>query len=428
MGFDARAARLLEPGAHMVIDGAPGLRLQASTVGRAWIYRYKSPADGRMRQVKLGSWPAMTYPQALAAWEAQRQARAGGADPAVERRQQRQADEAARAAHAAADVANADTVGALVQDWIRRHVEPRRQARGTAEVRRIMSTMLGDVAALRPQDVTRSVAYALIESHAARPVLARSLRRELGACWDWAHDSGRLPEDVANWWRLVLRGKLASAGKIIGGEHQGAPVKRSLTLDEVGQIIRHLPHVSRLVADLLTLYLWTGCRGAEICAMRGNELRVDDAGCWWWVIPRERLKMRRHPLAVDLWVPILGRAVDIVAARRDVHGDGWLFPAAGRAKGSVQQKTVGAAVWWHSLRCLLRPEQDRPRWPVADWAPHDLRRTVRTRLSALGCPHAVAESVLGHINPDPYDRHDYRAERLEWMRRVVDGWEAAAGR
>jgi hypothetical protein len=45
MTFDARTAKLLVPGSHIIIDDCPGLRLEASTVGRAWIYRFKSPVD-----------------------------------------------------------------------------------------------------------------------------------------------------------------------------------------------------------------------------------------------------------------------------------------------------------------------------------------------------------------------------------------------
>lgn len=425
MTFDARSARLLQPGEHMVIDGAPGLRLQASTAGMAWTYRYKSP-DGRMRQIKLGMWPALSYPQALAAWDVHRTARAAGADPAVDRRRQRQAELTRASAERAEQRDGVLTVRRLADEWIHRHVIGRRQPKGLAELRRLLATMLGDVGEMRPQDVTRAVAYALIESHASRPVVAKSLRRELGACWDWAHDSGRLAEDVPNWWRQVMRGRLVSAGKIIKGKHQGAQVKRVLTVDEVGMVLRHLHHMSRLVSDLLTLYLWTGCRGAEICAMRGEELRCE-GGQWWWVIPRDRIKMRRHPMAADLWVPMLGRAVEIVSARRDLHGSSWLFPAARKSGGPVQQKTVGAAVWMHGPTCELRPEYERPRWPIGSWSPHDLRRTVRTRLSAIGCPDAVAESVLGHISSDPYARHDYRAERLHWMGLLVSEWERAAG-
>lgn len=54
MRFDARVAAKLLSGEHLTFEGFPGLRLQASTSRKSWTYRYKSPVDGRMRQVKLG--------------------------------------------------------------------------------------------------------------------------------------------------------------------------------------------------------------------------------------------------------------------------------------------------------------------------------------------------------------------------------------
>jgi hypothetical protein len=64
--FDARAAKALQPGAHLTIDGCPGLRLEATQTRRAWIDRYRSPVDTRMRRVGLGRWPAMSFPAAAA--------------------------------------------------------------------------------------------------------------------------------------------------------------------------------------------------------------------------------------------------------------------------------------------------------------------------------------------------------------------------
>jgi integrase len=67
---------------------------------------------------------------------------------------------------------------------------------------------------------------------------------------------------------------------------------------------------------------------------------------------------------------------------------------------------------------MTQPERERPRFPVLRWSPHDLRRTVRTQLAAMGCPDAVAEAVLGHAQPGIkgiYNRHKYDAERVEWL-------------
>jgi len=85
MFFDARAAKLLPAGQHLVIDGCPGLRLVASATRKSWAYRYKDHA-GRMKQVSLGQWPAVSAQAAVAAWQALRDGKARGDDPATQRR------------------------------------------------------------------------------------------------------------------------------------------------------------------------------------------------------------------------------------------------------------------------------------------------------------------------------------------------------
>lgn len=429
MQFDARRAKGLQAGDHMTVPDAPGLRLVCSTAGRAWTYRYKSPTDGRMRQVKIGMWPAMSSAQAGTEWDRLRGVRESGRDPAAERRSARQQQQASAAAQRDEIQHGRRTVARLMQDYIELHAAGRRAPKGVAELRRTVATMLAPVADLAPEAITRSIAYDLISGYKSTPVQASNLRRELGAAWEWAHDSGRLGDEVPNWWRQILRGKLASAGKIVGGEHQGV-IKRVLSPDEVGAVLRHLPHVSRLVAELIMLYLWTGCRGAEIVAIEGSEV-AEAADGWWWTIPRQKLKMRRHPLTTDLRVPLVGRALSIVRARMDVHGSAPLYPPMRGKAQHVDQKVVGVAVYWHMPGCKLHPEQVRPRWPVSDWAPHDLRRTVRTQLAVLGCPSDVAEAVLGHLQPGVdgiYNRHHYDSERRDWLTRLSACWEAVAAR
>ena len=64
--FDARVAKSLQPGQHLIISEYPGLRLTATIKTRTWVYRYKSPIDGRMRQIAIGHWPAVSFPAAIA--------------------------------------------------------------------------------------------------------------------------------------------------------------------------------------------------------------------------------------------------------------------------------------------------------------------------------------------------------------------------
>jgi integrase len=60
--------------------------------------------------------------------------------------------------------------------------------------------------------------------------------------------------------------------------------------------------------------------------------------------------------------------------------------------------------------------------PMAPWRLHDLRRTMRTRLSELGVLPVVAELVIGHKQQGiaaVYDLHRYDEEK----RRALEAWE-----
>ena len=60
---------------------------------------------------------------------------------------------------------------------------------------------------------------------------------------------------------------------------------------------------------------------------------------------------------------------------------------------------------------------------IENWVPHDLRRTVRTGLSRLGCPSEVAEAILGHARKGiegTYDLHKYENECKVWLQKWAD--------
>lgn len=417
--FDARAMKALPAGKHLTSPDFPGLRLVASSSGKSWIYRYKNP-DGKMKQVKVGEWPAMSVHAAVAEWEKLRQGRSAGDDPAAVRDAEKAQRAAERAAKDDALGQASYTVSAVCDDYHRGYVRLARAKKGSDEVRRMFGTMLGELASVPAHEVSRAQAFALIQEWAEKaPVQAKRLRMELAAAWDYAIDAGKLAETTPNWWRRVLKGKIRSRGKVQGGKPVGL-VKRVLTEQEVGLLIRWLPNFTAIVEDALLLYLWTGTRGAEICGMTGQEIQ-QEGDTWWWTIPKERTKNVHRTQAVDLRVPLFGRALDIVLRRKERYGDGPLFPARGLAGRSIDQRTVGVAVHFHQPYSVTKPEWDRPRLPVANWSPHDLRRTARTLLAAMGCPDEVGEAILGHVMPGivgVYNRHTYDTERVTWLMRL----------
>lgn len=423
--FDARSAKSLAAGEHIIFEDQPGLRLKASGRARSWIYRYKSPVDGRMRQVKIGDWPAKSYAAAAVEWEKLRQKRDAGEDPAMEKRELR-AQTRQQAEEAKEDSKPAYTVADLCEDYCLGHTDRNRAKKGATEVRRLFEKELGDLAGVPACTVSRSSAFALISTMAGqKPVIAGKMRTELGAAWEFAIDAGKIPEETPNWWRQILRGKIRSKGKKIAGEYVGTS-KRVLSSQEIGAVLNWLPNMSQLLQDTLTLYLWTVCRGAEIVKMEGREINQEEDGVLWWVVPKHKTKNARFEHATDLRVPLYGRAALIALRRKERFGQGFLFPKRNDKNAAIEEKTIQSQLFCYQPYSKVREEHYLVRLPVSHWAPHDLRRSSRTLLAAMGCEREIAESIMGHMLPGVegvYNLHRYDNERKEWLKRLSDRLE-----
>ena len=92
----------------------------------------------------------------------------------------------------------------------------------------------------------------------------------------------------------------------------------------------------------------------------------------------------------------------------------YLFPSI-KTGLPIQQKSLTEQAW-HMRR-------DERMIDIDHWVPHDLRRTVRTGLSRLGCPSEVAEAALGHARTGiegTYDLHKYENECKVWLQKWAD--------
>lgn len=241
------------------------------------------------------------------------------------------------------------------------YVKLHRAEKGQIEIARMFKTMLGDLANKLAEEVTRADAFELIESFGHIPVQAQILRRELGAAWDHCHDAGRLAENVPNWWRMILRGKLKWNGKSINGKKRGVK-KRVLPPKEAGELIPWLPNFSRDVEDFLMLYLWNCARGAEIGAMEAEKVSEEADGLWW-TVPKEKTKNAKLAEATDFRVPLVGRAEQVVRRRKEAYGSGYLFPSYGKS-GHWEQKSVQTRVYYHQPYSETSPHRSRVRLTV----------------------------------------------------------------
>jgi integrase len=190
-------------------------------------------------------------------------------------------------------------------------------------------------------------------------------------------------------------------------------------------------HISDEIRRALRLILLTGQRPGEVIGMHSAE--IDGS---WWTIPVERSKNKR------------AHRVFLTDTALDLIGDkaGFVFdsPASGRVKADGTTKEP-QAIAVNALALVIRrntawPIVDAKGKPlfnadgkpavknllgVADFTPHDLRRTAATFMSQLGMLDEVIDAVLNHTkqgiirtyNLNRYDR-EKQAALETWERKL----------
>ena len=154
--------------------------------------------------------------------------------------------------------------------------------------------------------------------------------------------------------------------------------------------------VSRRVWLGLRLLLVTGQRRGEVTRAKREEFDIQHKR---WLIPAERRgKKKTAESRVPHLVPLSELALSVLNELIDEGGHSvWLLPSPLDSGKPIDERALTRAVARKGY----------------SWTVHDVRRTVRTRLSGLGIPAVVAERVIGHELPDllaVYDVHAYEAE------------------
>jgi integrase len=375
-----RRARALVVGEHLLFPDAPGLRLTRSTTRAfAWTYRYRSPLDGRMRQSRIGRWPALSYHDALSRWNALQQARADGHDPRLVARERVRAAAAAALAASTARKVESVTVADIVRLYTERGLVGTAKSQTTAKsALRHATERLGERSAAR---ITRADAGAfLLAVKEDAPTVATQLRGRLRAVWDFAMAQNRLPIDTENPWIAPLSFKGVKSER-----------DRVLVDNELAALLAKLDSApfEPPVREALLLTLLTAARSGEVITMSDKTLDLTK-GIWHLTdtktgalrsvrLPRQAIPIARAYLSHD---PI------------------------------TDQGDLGDAV-----------REAQAHFGLANWKPHDLRRSARTGLSRLGVRTEVAEAALGHAKggvKGTYDLHRFEAEVGEALQLWAD--------
>ena len=158
----------------------------------------------------------------------------------------------------------------------------------------------------------------------------------------------------------------------------------------------------RLTKLALRLILITGQRPGEVAGMTWEEVEGET-----WNIPASRMK-NREPHSV----PLTALALETIEHAGVLSGDTpYVFRSTHR-KGPMSAHALSRAIRSHWEGIGI----------TESFVPHDLRRTMRTRLAEIGIDDVVAERCVGHRLQGVlgiYNRHDYAKEK----RQALEAWE-----
>jgi integrase len=289
---------------------------------------------------------------------------AEGADPASEK---------------AAGRRSGDTVGQVVEDYWRLHLSALKDGR------KIKRTLDREVVARwryrRIGGISRRDVIDLVDEVVARGTTGQAdrVRGHIHALLNWCLSRDLIDTNPAAKLRRPHQAKIRS--RVLGD-------------DELRAIWRAAEKLAYPFGFAVQVLMLTGQRRGEVSGMRWADVALA-AGQPLWVMPDSKSGRPHAVPLTDRAVAILGSLPQIgpyVFGTRDRPISGW-----SRAK-----QRLDAAAGIHR-----------------GWIIHDLRRTLRTRLPALGIEKHICDRTLGHLPPDisrHYDFYAYLPERRAALR------------
>jgi integrase len=368
-------------------DGlVPGLSVRVMPTGaRTFVLVARYPGSNNPTRRSLGSYGELTLEQAR---EKARQWLAlikRGVHPGHEEERQRQA----------ALRQQKNSFAAVAEEYIKRHVSKTRKAEVVErELRREFIDRWGD----RPiTDITQHDVVAITDEAVDRgaPYQAHNLLGHIRTLFNWAIGRGVYGLERSPCDRLKPK-------QVIG---QKLARQRILNETEIKALWAATGKIGYPYGPLFRLLLVTGQRKSEVAEARWSEFDLDKS---LWTIPAERMKANAAHV-----VPLSDEAKNILeGVPRSNKGD-CLFsttfgvkPVNGFSKAKDRLD-----------KAMLEHLPSAP----APWVLHDIRRTMRTGLSALPVPDLVRELVIAHTKPGlhkVYDQHAYVDEK----RHALDLW------
>lgn len=378
-----------------VSDG-DGLTFTLSAKGTAaWVLRYRYA--GRRKEVALGRYPDIGLADARKKATAYRVKINDGVDVA----RQKQDEESERRA--------AGTMRELCEEFLTRG--PAKDRRRPEKPRLLLEgnvvPFFGNQLA---RDVTDRQIIALLDRvREGGSIVKKARKNSVGPAPTVANHLLRLLKQVFRYGKqrryLDHNPALDITTAAAGGKEK--PRTRALDAKEIGVFLSAVTGADIHAADKLALkiILATCVRVSELVNARWEH--VDFERCLWH-LPASSTKTQ-EAINIPLAPPVIQWFDEI---HRLTGESVWILPARRiqNSRLNITSQTLD--------RALSKVAHGLPRFVI-----HDLRRTARTQLAALGIPWDIAERCLNHKMQGVrgvYDRHDYMAERRDALEKWAD--------
>jgi len=281
---------------------------------------------------------------------------------------------------------NGSSFKAVANAFIEAKVKHERQgASATRTIRRLVDRWVDR----RLADITPTDVRELLREYHDRPAMAHSLFAAARRLFGWAINQGDYGIERAPTDRLKAR-------VLVGPRNMRARVLSDSEIRAIWHADLHYP-----MQPSLRFMLLTGQRKSEVANAQWQEFDLDKR---IWIIPGGRMKAGAAHV-----VPLSDGAIDLLRALPRLDRGDHLFSF-----------TFGARPANSFGRAKMRLDTLMP--PGEPFVFHDIRRTVRTRLSGIpNVSDLVRDLVIGHTKPGlhkVYDLHAYEDEK----RHALDEW------
>lgn len=377
---------------YEVLDGK-GLYIRVMpSDAKSWFYRYIF--DGIPRRMMLGSYPGISLAEAR-----KRHAEAmikvqQGIDPGKEAKEEKSKRKAA------------PTFQDLLDElW---EVELCNMKSGIQTRKLLEKNAVSAWGKRKATDIKRRDIVILLDHIRARaPIVGNRVQGALSRLFNFAAERGIIDDSPCT--RIK---KIPEKGR-----------SRVLTDDEIKLLWGALDlenkavDIYRVSKLALKLILLTAQRPGEVAGMTWAEIDGD-----FWNVPAERMKN-----GAPNRVPLNPMALAVIEQARIYSGDcDYVFRSPYRREKEAKRLGSVAAISRHALSRAISRHWSEIGFQEA-FTPHDLRRTLRTRLAELGVSDIIAERVLGHKLQGVlgiYNRHSYDTEKRQalalWEKRLCE--------